>query len=303
MFGRFFDCDRALYLKRGRSMLKMLVSAVLLLLGICPAQAQWQRIEMDAKGGIATSDRDSPHPMTFYLTPSAERDASGSLCLRCKANNGQQVSLQDYAVETSEHIVGQSFGRTIFEIRLSFHVKGGSVAQQLRREWSEKAGFAETMSSDDLPMAEWKSIVMQSSADMYRELYLIINEGQYDEPLSKAHLLTVGSDQLLATNDRVSGNGGSCTEGYWVLKPDGPWLLDFSAVHKAIEKMTPSNATAVQTGCWALSMQKLEVRSPVQLVGVRCRTCDFLGTAVVRFKIDGHRAVPVSSLFEHEPTN
>jgi hypothetical protein len=36
---------------------KTLLSVALLLFAMCPASAQWQRIEMDAKGGVGNSVR------------------------------------------------------------------------------------------------------------------------------------------------------------------------------------------------------------------------------------------------------
>jgi len=100
------------------------------------------------------------------------------------------------------------------------------------------------------------------------------------------------------TNDPVDGNGGFCMEGYWVLQADGPWLLDFTAVHQEIARVIPRDATAPQTGCWALSIDNAEVRSAIQLKGAECRACGYVGTAFVHFKVKDHRAVPVSSSFE-----
>jgi hypothetical protein len=280
---------------------KMLVCVVLLLFAICPASAQWEHIGDDNKGGaLRTSVPSSPHPLQFYLTPSRDRDPGNSLCLGCKVNDGQEVSLQDYAVETSKQVIGESFGKKILQIELSFNVKQGSVIQHLNHEWEEKEERAgRNVSFDNLVPVKWKSIVMESSADMYNELYFIVDDRVYVRPLSKARLLEVGGAQLLATNDPIDGTGGFCTEGYWVLQPNGPWWLDFTAVHEKIEKLITDDAVAMATGCWALSIDKGEVRSPVQGKDAECRSCDNLGTVVVRFRIDGHRAVPVSSFFKH----
>lgn len=254
---------------------------------------------MDSKGGLGNSVPSPPQPLQFYLAPSPDRDPSNSLCLGCKDKNGQMVSLNDFAVKASKQEIGESFGKKIFQIELSFDVKKGSVVEQMHREWKEEdRREGQNVSFDNLPPVEWKSIVMESSPDMYKELYLIINEGAYDRPLSEARLLTVGGVRLLATNDPVEGNRGLCTEGYWVLQPEGPWLLDFTAVHQEIERLIPRDATAPQTGCWALSIDKAEVRSPIQLKGAECHACGYIGTAVVNFKIDGHRAVPGIASFE-----
>ena len=253
---------------------------------------------MDAKGGLEKSLQVSAHPLQFYLTPSPDRDPSNSLCLGCKVATGQAISLGNFVVQTSKQAVGQAFGKTIYQIELSFDVKKGSVADQMRHDWAEEEkASGQNISLQHLPPVEWKSIVMQSSTDMYKELYLIIDEGTYVRPLSEARLLTVGDVRILATNDTVSGNGGECTEGYWILDAGMPWLLDFTAVHQEIERIIPPETAAPQMGCWALSIEKAEVRSPIQLKNAECHACGYIGTAVVRFKIEGHRAVPVSSSF------
>lgn len=278
---------------------KALWTTVLLFLAAWPASSQWQRVEMDAKGGMGKSVPSGPHALQFYLTASPDRDPSNSLCLGCKIANGQAVSLNDFAIKTSKQLVGEAFGRAIYQIELSFEVKKGSVVEQMRHEWEEKyKEEGEDVSLQNVPPVEWKSIVMQSSADTYKELYLLIDEGTYVQPLGEARLVTVGKARILATTDPASGNGGQCTEGYWVLEPEGPWLLDFTAVHREIAKLIPQDAAAPQIGCWALSMEKAEVRSPIQLKNALCHACDYVGEAVVHFKVEGHRAVPVSSSFE-----
>ena len=278
---------------------KIVSGVALLLFGTFPACAQWQRIEMDAKGRLAKSVQSVPHPLQFYLTPTPDRDPSNSLCIGCKTANGQAITLGDFSIESSKQIIGDAFGKTIYQIDLSFNVKKGSVVERMRHEWEEQyERQGQNISFQNLPPVEWKSIVMQSSTDMYRELYLIIDEGTYTHPLSEARLLTVGGVHMLTTNDPVDGNGGQCTEGYWELDAEGPWLLDFTAIHEEIDKIIPPDATAPQIGCWALSIEKAEVKSPIQLNGAECHACGYIGTAVVHFKIEGHRVVPVSSSFE-----
>ena len=238
--------------------------------------------------------------MQFFRTPTPNPNLSNALCLGCKTRSGAAVSLQDYDVETAEDVVGASFGKKIVQIVNMFRVKKNSVMQRLREEWNAQQP-GHQIDYGQVPPVETKSIVMESSAGLYRELYFIVDDCVYSRPLSKAHVLAAGAAHILATDDAVSGNGAYCTDGYWTLDPAGPWLLDFTAVDHAIQKLTPADATATQTRCWALSMEKLEVRSPVQRKDAECRACGWLGTAVVHFSIDGHRAVPVSSMFEREP--
>src|SRR5215469_6975043 len=80
---------------------RALSNVALLLFGLCSATAQWQRIEIDAKGGLGKSVQCSPHPLQFYLTPSPDQDPSNSLCLGCKVGTGQAISLENFVVHTS----------------------------------------------------------------------------------------------------------------------------------------------------------------------------------------------------------
>jgi hypothetical protein len=299
--GALLDCAclLAAILYWRRRVPKVLSSIVLFLSGVCPASAQWQRMEMDPKGGLGNSVSNTPQSLQFYLTPSPDRDPSNSLCLGCKIANGRIVSLSDYGVKASKQLIGEECGRNIFQIELSFEVKKGSVADQMRHEWEEEyKKLGQKTSDQSVPPIEWKSVVMQFSKDEYKELYLIIDEGNYVRPLSEARLLTVGGIRILGTNDPVNGNGGQCAEGYWVLDAEGPWLLDFTAVHRDLEKLILPDAIVPQTGCWALSIQNGEVRSPVQLKNAECHACGYIGTAVVSFRIEGHSAVPLSSSFK-----
>jgi hypothetical protein len=71
------------------------------------------------------------------------------------------VSLSDFDVESSKQLLGESFGKKIFQIELSFAVKKGSVVERLHREWQqENKQEGQNVSFDSLPPAEWKSIVM-----------------------------------------------------------------------------------------------------------------------------------------------
>src|SRR5258708_25347686 len=135
---------------------------------------------------------------------------------------------------------------------------------------------------------------MESSAGQYQELYLLVNTWEMDRPLSEASLVKVEGSQVLTTVDYFPGNGSYCADSYWVLSSSGPQLIDFSAVDKEIAKLTPPDTSVRQNRCWALSMEKFEVSAPIQRYDTPC-TRSNLGSAVVHFKLDGHRAVPVSS--------
>lgn len=269
------------------------------------AQAQWQRIQIDWTGesGIreTTSSPGSAYPLQYYLAPSAERDFDNSLCLGCEMY-GHRLTLQDFTVETSQREMGEYRGRRIVEIVLCFRVAPAMQEIYRKEAAREHSRGDEPPQSYDKPLSEWKSIVVEDSSGKYRELYFLIDTGTWIRPLSTARVLTVGGVQVLVNVDPLNFQAGGCTDGYWVLQAAGPLLIDFSAVQKELERVIPSDAVALDTRCDALAMDRLVVRSSVQRRNPECRACDHLGTAEVHFRLDGNRAIPVSSSFVPQET-
>jgi hypothetical protein len=279
---------------------RLLAFAVLAAAITIDAQAQWERIQVDWTGesGIreTTSRRGSAYPLQFYLTPSAERNFDHSLCLGCE-RYGHRLTLDDFTVETSQHEIGEYRGRKIVEIVLSFRI-APAMQQIYRKEAAlEHSGADESPEAYETPVSVWKSIVMETSIGNYRELYFLIDGGTWTRPLSTARVLTVGSAQVLVNVDGFNTReADACTDGYWFLEPAGPSLIDFSAVQKEVEKVVPPDALALGKRCSGLAIDKLLLSSTVQRKNA-CHSCDYLGTAEVHFRLDGNRAVPVSSSF------
>lgn len=268
------------------------------------AQAQWERIQVDWTGesGIreTTSRIGSAYPLQFYFSPSAERDFDNSLCLGCEMY-GHRLTLEDFTVETSQYEIGDYHGRKIVEIVLSFRV-APAMQQIYRKEAArEHSGADESAESYAKPLCVWKSIVMETSIGKYRELYFLIDTGTWTRPMSTARVLTVGGAQVLANVDAFDFRAGGCTDGYWILEPAGPSLIDFSAVQKEVESVVPPDAIALDMRCSGLAMDKSLVSSSVQRKNA-CHSCDYLGTVMVHFRLEGNRAVPVSSSFKPQET-
>ena len=288
-------------------MSRILIAVVLFLLSTRPVYAQWERIEVywTGESGVhrTVSRQGSTHPLQFYLSPSADRDPSNSLCLGCPLDSGgQTIKLEDFDVEKSQRVLGQPFGKRIIEIVLTF--RASSVMQKINREEAARQHSSGDTSPAawDKPLAEWKSIVMQSADDSYRELYFLASTGTWDRPPSEVRMLTAGSEQVLETVDDSSVVPDTCfSDGRWLLKPSGPWLIDFSAVEEAMLKNIPQNSEpAGGLGCGAISVEKLEMSSLIREKNASCQACDYLGTETIRFRLDGPRAVPASSSFRSE---
>ncbi len=274
---------------------------VLLLTVATVAQAQWERIEMDDKGGNVSTGKHTPgapHPLKYFLTPTAERDPSDTLLIANPGKDAGGITLSNYRIEVTQKDLGSAFGRKVLEIDSKFWTKQGLAADTLFHGGNASSASAPEESDERPPAVEWKSLVVESSPGVFREVYLIIDDGMFIRPLKPARILRIDDTELLATTDDMEGNGGYCTEGYWVLRQDGPWLLDFTPVRNAIARVVPANAAAMQMGCWAMSIEKQTISAPVQEKNADCHACGWLGHADVKFKIERHQAVPVTVKFE-----
>lgn len=275
---------------------KILGCFALLLLSASSSYAQWERVVIAWTGKSDPAlpvTQGSPHSLQYYLTPSPERDRINSLNLGEKVG-AHEISLQDYVVETAQCPVGEPFGRKIIEIVLTFRYRGETQETEAKGATQGKScKDIPPQSSEEPASIQWRSVVMERSPGAYQELYLLIDVGAFVRHLSYASLLAIEGARILGTAEYYQGNGGMCGQRYWVLDRDGPWLIDFSAVDKQMKKLIPPNAN-FGPSCPSLANGEFEMSNWIK---GDCGACN-LGFAVVDFRLDGHRAVPVSSRFE-----
>ena len=288
-------------------MAKPVICVVLVVLTSVSACAQWQRtvVYWTGEEGIqAISSESLPHSLQYYLTPSAERDPTDSLSLQCEVEpGGAKRKLSDFDMKTSQSLIGEASGRKIQQIVLTFNpgpaMKEASTAEAARQHPEQK----QPAQPEWAPPVEWKSIVMESAPGEYRELYLLIDTGVWERPLSTARLLRVGGAQVIDNLDPTTFRAGGCGEGHWVVQADGAVPIDFSAVENAMQKRAPSKVNPPQVACGAISIEKLEVTAWLQDKDATCNACGSFGTEVARFKLEGYRAVPVSVTLVPDKTN
>lgn len=144
----------------------------------------------------------------------------------------------------------------------------------------------------------WKSIVAETAHGQYREIFLLRNEGGFWKwPPSIAGVTKAGDAEVLFTNDTTTSRDMWCTGEFWVLQKSGLTVMDFSPVAAAMDKATPPGNSTIAPMCAAVSLEKLEARSTVQKNKPECRACGIAGSVIVKFKLEGSRAVPVSANF------
>jgi len=147
-----------------------------------------------------------------------------------------------------QHPLGESFGRTIIEIILSFRDKDTPA------QTPEEPG----------PI-QWKSIVMESTPDAYRELYLLTNNGMFDRNQSKASLYSVERSQILEVaaylNEKLNGNVEFREDSYWVWRLTVRGLLTSAQsarkLHKSLHRTVIAQIPAAAWTCRGLSYEAL----------------------------------------------
>jgi hypothetical protein len=195
------------------------------------------------------------------------RDDGNDFCADCTPE-GKAKSAGKLSIRVEVKPVGDLAGYRILDVMYS--VNGGGVT--------------------------WKSILVQTGADSYREIFHL--QATYIEnSLAPSRIVRSGNEGVLVTMDRDGGNGGGCWEGYWWFDSSGPHALDFSRLLPAISKYTPPN-TSVNISCMNLDLGSEQVRSPVQSSDARCRACDIQGQVTARFRLKGPVAEPVSVIFK-----
>jgi len=242
--------------------------------------AQSERVEMGWTGENGYFERRTPssdHPLQFYV--SAERQQE---FLRAETDNCATKSVCDeLKVEVSQQEIGKPFGKKIIQITCALKTK---------------AGDANDSSANQTVRSYWKSIIAETSPGMYREIFLLRNEGAFWAwPPSTVGVMKADDTKVLFTNDSTSSRDMWCTGEFWVLQKSELTPVDFSAVSAAIDKAVPAGAAAVTPMCAAVKFEKLEARTDVQKLNAECRACGFEGSVIVKFKLEGSRAVPLSS--------
>jgi hypothetical protein len=253
---------------------------IAIIVTICAsAFAQQKRVEIGWTGEKGYFERHTPgvnRAFRFYISDQRQQEF-----LRAETDNCADASAcKELKVKVSREEIGSPFDKSIFQIVYTFAGK----------PWTNQ-----------ISQPYWKSIVIETRPGIYRELLLLRNEGGFwDWPPSTADILNAGTTKLLATHDQTTSRDIWCTGEFWVLGKSDATLVDFSEVVAAIDKAVPSGAQNITPMCAAVDLGKLEVHGDIQKVSPQCRACGFEGHVVVKFKLEGQRAVPVSATFRPE---
>ena len=267
-------------LRHRQSTVRHLATILALVAIYTSASAQEKRVEMGWSGENGYFSRQSAsinRAFRSYISDVRQQEF-----LRAETDNCADVpACKEMKVEVSQEPLGAPFGKRIFQVNYTF------VGEPLSKQMSQPY---------------WKSIVIETSQGMYRELLLLKNEGGFwIWPPSTTDIVNAGMTKLLVTNDRTTSRDMECTGEFWVLAKSGATLADFSDVVRAMNEAMPRGTQNITPLCAAVDPAKLEVRGDVQKFNPQCSACGFEGHIVVKFRFEGQRAVPGSAIFTPEP--
>jgi hypothetical protein len=111
-----------------------------------------------------------------------------------------------------------------------------------------------------------------------------------------AHLVNVGSDTILATDDRVSGNGAFRLEEYWTFDRDGPIPLHVrTKITEISQKILPQGRTVLNAS--GFDIQTLSFAMPVWRDG-DAHCCPSGGNIRIKFALKEHHLTVASQNFD-----
>jgi len=257
-----------------------LITVALLFCSTLSSQSQFQRTLVT--GGGDTSDTPSPsHPLAWWTHNPLELDETGDLMI-----GPHTLTSSDYRVHQTIKTLGTIAGHRVIEILTTIHA-GPRVLT-----------FGGP--SVDGPPARWKSLLVQTGPDRYREIYTLQdNWGSY--VAGTAGIYGTGPDAILGTDDPGTGNGGyDCSDGYWWFDKSGPHPVDFTRLQEAIGKAIPKGSTYLG-GCANLHPKDNFLESWVQAADAKCHGCAGLGTVHANYTIQNGVAIPGYVNFQADP--
>jgi hypothetical protein len=248
----------------------------------CFAQAAPDK-GVEGKDNGSSQNVEKAFPLDHFLGDFAARDLSNTLCTVCTKDDGGRISVSDYNIVSEKRLRGFMADRAVVEIHTSFTAKPGWTMHS-------DAGY-QLPPASELPEIVWKTIVVEDAQKLYRELYSVQGGADYVQPLTWSAIYKFDGESVLATNDPMTGNGGYCSDGYWLLSPSGPQAIDFSQVDRAMAEATPKGSGLTQTRCWALHIGARTIASPAQKPN-SCHACGYTARITAHFHFQGHLAIP-----------
>ena len=183
--------------------------AILVLVLVVPASAEWRRQVLTAKGdwfGTAQA-----HPLSYFVRDPFLRDDGNDFCIACTPEEKSTLHLKIKS-RTEVQRVGVLNGFEVFDVLYYFGEDG---------------------------TLDWKAVLVKVGPDQYREIFHV-QRTQVDQYVGPSKLVTAGQERLLSTVAFVGGNKGMEYGDYFWLSKNGPVLLDTGVLVTAARSALPN---------------------------------------------------------------
>ncbi len=242
---------------------------VLALIAVSANNALWQRHVLSGKG--ETFDRPEPHALAYFTEDAFLRDDGDDFCADCTASGKAKVHLQ-HRFKTELKEVGRLKGFKIYDLYYRFdeNVDGAEV--------------------------NWKSILVEVSPGLYREIYHLQPTNALIKP---SYIGKAGSEEVLVTHDVIPGTGNYSYEDYFWFSPGGAARINVEEIGAAVQALLPKGYGVWKGG--GLDMQAMKYRWGVWKEG-DANCCPSGGTVEVEFRLEENRIVVTKSHYDPKAT-
>jgi hypothetical protein len=237
--------------------------AILWLLLVIPASAEWRRHVLTAKDGWF--DAPQSHPLAYFVRDPFLRDDGNDFCISCTPAEKATLHLKIKA-KTDVKQIGVLNGFAVYDVLYYF-------------------------GEDESPA--WKAVLVKVSPDQYREIFHV-QRTQVDQYVGPSRLVNVGREQLLSTVAFAGGNKGMEYGDYFWLSKDGPVIVDTSTLVKAANAALPSGKRAY--GQPHIDFPTLTAR--IWAISEDEYSCCSGGVVVVNFQLQQGRMVISESRYD-----
>jgi len=166
----------------------------------------------------------------------------------------------------------------------------------------EVQGFSIHQILHTIQMEDWKLFIKMVLVKRRADDFCEIDNAEYDaimDSIEPASILDLNSQKVLATRDRVSGNGNFYVEEYWIFDKHGPIPLDQGVVYETLKKLLPKG-TDVRNG-GGFNIAKLCYAMPVwRDEDAHC--CPSGGTVQIKFALENDQLVVVQQKYNPSPS-
>jgi len=238
---------------------------MLCLLAATSASPAWQRHVVSGKGD--SFDLPGPRSLAYFTKDPFLRDDGMDFCDDCTPQGKARVHAR-HKFKSELRKVGASHGFAIYDLFYYFddHVATGQI--------------------------DWKSILVQSSAGTYREIYHL---QPTNAVISPSFFIRAGPDEILGTRDLIPGTGNNVYEDYFWFGPDGPVRIDTGPISEALKSILPEGFGVWKGG--GLDMKSQRYRMPVWKEG-DANCCPSGGMVDIAFRLEAGRLLVTGKHFD-----